>query len=322
MCALPRQHPVLVADSVWSLLHHVRVAAGDGDALAALGFPTLPDTTPAGEYLIDPDASSLTLACGTLGPAVLERTGDGGNWRWRPNATISFRERLERCGTENGASMRVRIRLPLPSIPGSPVAKQVITPPMADQMETLLGTSRISSMIDGLVPSGEAYSQDDYFTYSWLNSAGSTQSATAFIKVVYFQWALDVDMNLDITAGEPAGGGFRLGLTLPQLRAALQAAWQTAAEVVPAVILGDPLASITARPWVELSLSAPSTPEEILHLHPRNGAREARRVRPRMVTQRTVTISGPVIGLSDAEREQYIWDALARLAPGFGYRTS
>ncbi len=321
MCALHGEYPVLVPDPIWSLLHHVRAAAGDGDALQVLGFPVLPDTTPAGERLIAPDASTLTLAGGALGPATLERAGDGDHWRWCPQESTDFTERLSpRWGNYIG-HVHVDVRLPC-ELAGPAVKPQSF----ADQLETSLSQSEFSSVMHALGPSEKRYpkgsSAYSTYRYRWRTSAGSAPPARAVIRVHFLSGLLNVGVELDIAAGEHprAGGRFRLGLSLRQLQAVLWTAWQAAADVVPGEILNDPLASLTARPLMRLSLSAPSTPGEILRLHPRQGDREAQRARPRRVTERTVTISGPVIGLSDAERERYIRDALARLAPGFGYR--
>ena len=67
MCALSHRYPVLVADSIWTLLHDVRATTDGGDARWALGFPTWPAATPAGERLIGPETPAVTLAGGYLG---------------------------------------------------------------------------------------------------------------------------------------------------------------------------------------------------------------------------------------------------------------
>jgi len=321
MCALPGAYPVLVPDSLWDLLHDIRAAAGGGNALEALGFPTLPAETPAGQRLIVPGASRLTLASGALGQAALERARGGGDWRWCPQASMEFTEQLVPPGRRKGRRVQVRVRLPC-NLP-----EPFIDWSLTRQLEDQLSTSEFSSMMSALGPLDEGYPRAARARggsrYRWRTSIGSTPPIEASISVTPRSSELDVSVELDITAGEcaQADSSLRLGLRLEQLQAALQAAWSAAADAIPGVILGDPLGALTAQPHVSLLFSAPSTPEEILRLKPW-GFRKVRRPEPGMFAERTVTISGPVVSLSDVERERYIRDALASLAPGFGYQPS
>ena len=321
MCALPGAYPVLVPDSLWDLLHDIRAAAGGGNALEALGFPTLPAETPAGQRLIVPGASRLTLASGALGQAALERARGGGDWRWCPQASMEFTEQLVPPGRRKGRRVQVRVRLPC-NLP-----EPFIDWSLTRQLEDQLSTSEFSSMMSALGPLDEGYPRAARARggsrYRWRTSIGSTPPIEASISVTPRSSELDVSVELDITVGEcaQADSSLRLGLRLEQLQAALQAAWSAAADAIPGVILGDPLGALTAQPHVSLLFSAPSTPEEILRLKPW-GFRKVRRPEPGMFAERTVTISGPVVSLSDVERERYIRDALASLAPGFGYQPS
>ena len=325
MCALPGKYPVLVPDFLWGLLHDIRATADDGDALKALGFPTLPAVTPVGQRLIVPDASRLILTSGTLGPAALERARGGPDWRWCPQASTEFTEELV---SSHWRYVQVCVKLPCE------LAEPFIDRPLAWQLEDRLGASEFSSIMSALGPSEQGYPKasfdndgsfyDDFgysfFDYRWRTSISSTPPIDASIYVALHSSELDVSVNLDITARKyvQVGSSPYLGLRLEQLCAALQAAWSVAADAIAGTILGDPLRALTAQPSVSLLCSEPSTPEEILRLKPPR-SRRRRRPNPEMSTIRTVTISGPVVSLSGAERERYIRSAVASLAPELGY---
>ena len=209
------------------------------------------------------------------------------------------------------------------------LAEAGVGPPSAWNLETKLRTSAFAAVMRELGALADGYPRAEFvggphnYLYCWRSRGGGVPSVDAVISVST-QWRLNVTVSLDITAGPRPGteDRFRLGLSPQRLEATMIAALQTAGEIVPPVILSDPLASLNGRPAVRLTVSAPSTPEEIEVMAGQRRRRHAGPAAARSVTERTVTISGPVIGLSDAEREQHVRDALARLAPGFFYPLS
>ena len=226
MCAMPGRHPVLVADSLWSLLHEVRAGTNDEDALRLVGFPTLPAETPAGPRLIAPDVLRLMLDGGTWGPSALERSADHSCWRWRPLNEVAFTERLRsrrRNRRNKGVRVGLKVRLPcaLPEL--------VIKRPLAQKLKGQLSASDLVSVMSAL----SSPDQECPVTASaggnqrnrWRASI-SLPPATAVITVFPHSWGLEIRVNIDITAGERPGTGTRLGLPIEQLQAMLLTGWQ------------------------------------------------------------------------------------------------
>lgn len=309
MCAMPGRKPVLVADSLWSLLHEVRADADNGDALRLLGFPTLPAKTPAAERLITAGTVRLALDGGTWGPSVLERSADRG-WRWRPHDQLVFTEQMLSRRRNKGVRMDLRVTLPctLPEL--------VITRQLAQKLKGRLSASDLVSVMESLSLPDQVrrVTASASYKFRWRAAIGSLP-AVAVITVFPRSRGLEVQVGIDITAGGRPGTGIHLGVLLEPLQAMLQAGWQAAADVIPGAIVSDLPESLTGRPQISLSMSTPSTPEEILRLGPGTNTRKFRYIRRGTFTRRTVTISGSVVGLTKAERDRRTRDALASLMP-------
>lgn len=118
-------------------------------------------------------------------------------------------------------------------------------------------------------------------------------------------------------AALPAGADTRLDLD--EIQAALLAAWQTAAELLPNAV-GDPsVMRWAAPPTIELRLSAESLPGMGL-ARPRRTDRpqSARPHRPGPAPEMAVTVTAPPL-MERRERQSLLRHALARMTGQFGH---
>jgi hypothetical protein len=313
MCGLPGKLPVLVQDSIWGLLHDMRAGSDGVDAHKTLGFPGVPEDAAAEGRIVTADATRIVLSGGALGSAALERDGTDGPWRWSRQVRFTFTERssdlLISC-----PRVRVTVRL----LTDGAVAK--IKRRHRRRLEDEVSSSEFSRIMSALGPGKpvlarmldlrmlsqllDARTQPFRYRHGWhVAASGHVPAVDAVIGV----WSPGnwITVWLDIMAGKHAAGGQltpALGLPLEQLLDIIQAGWQAAADVIPGTIITDPLDA----PVGQLTLTL-------------LGPRMSGGVRVPGITIREGRISMPIAGITEGERARYTRQALAGMAPGFGY---
>jgi len=332
MCALPNRFPVLVSDSIWSMVHDMRFGAEGADALEMLGFPKFSANIPTRNRIILPGVSRVELGDGVLGQAALVRDRDDGSWRWSPEADFSLVERVWRLYTSSDRLVHVEVRLPCKSS-----GKEIKLPP-SEQLEdkvTASALSRIMNLLGASGPGSKSWATygTSRYGHTWRIPASEKGPAMkGSIDALLYSQVLTVSFTLSIYTRKrrietnpqvPASEGYNLGFPLQQLIDMLVAAWRVAADVIPYATLRDPLGALNERPTVSFTLRAPSVSKLADDLYVRVANRFHRRIAAngdsQATTEQQVTISGPVIGLSDKECERYVRDALTFMAPRFGY---
>lgn len=339
MCALPGARPVLVPDSMWSLLHDIRADTDGTDALRALGFPTLPAAVDPGDRVITSDATRIELAGGTLGSSILERDNSDAGWRWKPLSRIVFAERL--IGHRLIRHPQVEVAVWLPRKP----AETKIARALAKQLENKARNSDFNRILSTPAPNESRY--------SWARKTTGSSSGSGTSYEYRHEWhtvasgdvpalevvltatpsALGISVAVEITVKKlrstggrtiPFPDDRRLGLPLQMLLEIVLAAWQVTADEIPGTIPGSPRTSVKQPTKMTLTLQAPAVPGESIEARSWRRQRNVRPSPPYLVgfgriTQREALISGPVAGLPDRERERYARQALAHIASRFGY---
>lgn len=331
MCALPNRFPVLVSDSIWSMVHDMRSGAEGTDALKMLGFPRFSANIPAGNRIIFSDVSRVELGGGVLGSAALVRDREDGGWRWSPYADFSLTERLWRRYTRSHRRVHVEVKLSCKSS-----GKGIKLPP-SEQLEdevTASGLSHIMNVLGAPDQGSKRWSTDGNRRYRHIWRIPASEKGPAMkgsINALLSSQELTVSFTLFIYAGERwietnlrvlSSEGCYLGLPLQQLIDMLVAAWKAAADVIPGPTLRNSLAVLNERPTVSFTLQAPSTSKVADALYARIAKRLYRGIAANddseTIKEQQVTISGPVIELSDNECERHVRDVLTFMAPRFG----
>ena len=287
ICAVPRGHPIAVAKPVWEAL---RQATGgtDGDAFAALGFPSRGQVVP-------PDANRVHLREGSWGPGLLLRDPEDDSWHWQPEPRFHFVPMKKWPWAEPPPpQLRARVEATIPCTRSD----LVITPQMHQELATMLPAGDLARFVTKLSSraGGQLHAerwQDGQVAPSHDEGScacvvGRTDGKPALVAEV--MWSLKkstdvitcktasitltavVELRIeDIRAWRDAVCGTsahrvdegHLRLSLEDLLGVFAAAWYTANQVAK-VIVGDTSAMPPAGPpLVDLLLSA-ATPLDLL----------------------------------------------------------
>ncbi|MFF7764295.1 alpha/beta fold hydrolase [Streptomyces griseorubiginosus] len=331
---LRRGRGIAVSESLWSALVRAGRPSADGDPLNAVGFPTARGTQPT---VLGPDVQRVALEGGSWGKGWLVQ-GDHG-WRWEPQLDLDFNQTRHATNwTSNQPAPQLRLRAVI-TLPWDADEELEVTPSRRRDLTAKLPFSRLAGAVTTLsarrgadLPaadwrSGPSHNAIDRISYTatiassdglpaltgavMASLPGALQSSTVTCAEVAIQdtaaWAAVLPPDTPTQ------------LTLEEMASVLLAAWETAADVVPAAA-GDATAMRWAgRPTVELRVSA-----EGPHDQPRPNLDTLINLSEAGPTDRsslhemavTITVS-PM--LADTERRQVIRRALVRMLQGFGY---
>ncbi|MFF3139211.1 esterase/lipase family protein [Streptomyces mirabilis] len=325
---------IAVSEPLWSALVRAGRPAADDDPLHAVGYPTAPGTEPT---VLGPDIERVALIGGSWGKGWLVRFDDG--WRWEPQVDLDFNQtRFATNWTAAQPAPQLRLRAVI-TLPWDTAEELEVTPARRRDLKDKLPFSRLARAVTTLSlrrgadlraanwDPGPNRNAIDSVSYSAtvaaldgrpaLNGAvmaslpGALQSATVTCAEVAIQdaaaWA----------AVLPPGTSTKL--TLEEMASVLLAAWETAADVLPAAACDVTTMRWAGPPTVELRVSA-----EGPHDQPRGNLDTLidlselgptdRNSLPEMAV--TITVS-PM--LADTERRQVLRRALVRMLQGFGY---
>ena len=283
ICALPDQLPVTIAESVWDALHAAGSGVPDGDVLGALGLPFIEqDSTRAGR-VVNELATVVELRGGRWGTGLLVRADSGRTWTWEPSPSFSLTTtRYAGNWTGGGAPplLRVRAIATLPSVGNGereiPTARRrefAMTLPISELAGavTILSQRRGADLRAAQWKPGPNRNARDAASFSTtietsdhrsalsgevmaaLPNATSSAVVTCAELRIYdlAAWADVLGLSGEVAASAD------LRLSLEELTEFLSVAWQTATEVLPAIITPDPRGGRWAGPpTVELRLSA------------------------------------------------------------------
>ncbi|WP_406131501.1 hypothetical protein [Streptomyces sp. NBC_00989] len=307
--------------------------AADGDPLNAVGYPTAPGTEPT---VLDPDVQRVALEGGGWGKGWLVRFDNG--WRWEPQVDLSFNQTGPATNWPGPQPPQLRLRA-LITLPWDTAEELEVTPARRRDLKAQLPVSRL----DGAVTTLSLRRGADLRAANW--DLGSNRNANA--SVSYSATIASPDgrpaltgavmtalpgtlQSSTVTCAEvtiqdaaawaavlPPGASTKL--TLEEVTSILLAAWETAAEVLPAVACDATTMRWAGPPTVELRVSA-----EGPHDQPRANLDTLidlgevgptdRNSLPEMAV--TITVSPT---LEDTERRKVLRRALVRMLRGFGY---
>ncbi|MFC7261491.1 alpha/beta fold hydrolase [Streptomyces lutosisoli] len=325
---------VAIGEPLWNALVRAGRPAADGDPLNAVGYPTAPGTEPA---VLGPDVQRIALEGGSWGKGWLVRFDNG--WRWEPQVDLHFnqtRSATNWTGAQPAPQLRLRAVI---TLPWETAEELQVTPARRRDLKSKLPFSRLAGAVTTLSlrrgadlraahwdlgPNRNAIDSVSYSaTIASLDGRpaltgavmaslpGALQSSTVTCAEVAIQDAAAW------TAVLPPGASTKL--TLEEVASVLLAAWETAADVLPAAACDVTTMRWAGPPTVELRVSA-----EGPHDQPRanldtlidlseTGPTD-RSSLPEMAV--TITVS-PM--LADTERRQVLRRALVRMLQGFGY---
>ncbi|GAA3838830.1 hypothetical protein GCM10022403_084000 [Streptomyces coacervatus] len=325
---------VAVSELLWSALVRAGRPAADGDPLNAVGYPTAPGTEPT---MLGPDVQRVALEGGNWGKGWLVRFDNG--WRWEPQVDLSFNQTRSATnwpGPQPAPQLRLRAVI---TLPWDTSEELEVTPARRRDLKAQLPFSRLAGAVTTLSlrrgadlraanwDLGPNRNANDSISYSATIASpdgraaltgaviavlpGTLQSATVTCAEVTIQdaeaWA----------AVLPPGASTKL--TLEEVTSVLLAAWETAADVLPAAACDATTMRWAGPPTVELRMSA-----EGPHDQPRANLDTLidlgevgptdRNSLPEMAV--TITVS-PMV--EDSERRKVLRRALVRMLQGFGY---
>lgn len=336
LCLVPARPPVAVAAPVWQAIIDAGRADYGHDPLAAVGFPVPPE----GEdepWAIGPGAREVDLDGGTWGAGRLARSGRG-VWRWQPIPRFSLNQ--GRCATNWTAGQTPALRLrAVMNLPWAGVDGLEITRDRRRQLEQQLPHSALAGAVTVLSRRrGAELPAADWVRGPFNNSARSAgyictiapDGRPALTAAAVLALPSPTESTVvacaevmveDATAWAAAlGAGWETQLGLDEVQAVLLDAWETAAELLPAIVGDQSALRWAAPPTTELRLTcehpAPNgalpTLDTLIDLEPfgpiDRGGRSTLAV--------TVTAAP---AMDRTERRDLLRRALVRMAREFGY---
>ncbi|MFE4976277.1 esterase/lipase family protein [Kitasatospora sp. NPDC056651] len=323
-----------VSDPVWQALLDAGQPASNSDPLDAVGYPT---TAGIGPAVIGEDVERLGLEGGSWGPGWLVRSDRG--WHWDPQVRLGFdqtRSAMNWTAAQPAPQLRLRV---LVTLPWAPAGGMEITPTrrrslaQALPFSSLAGAATMLSRRRGAdLPAahwqlGPHRNAIDSVSYSATITAVNESPALVAAAMVALPGALQSHTVTcaEITVQDTTAWAAALPpdvstrLDLDEVEAVLLAAWETAADLLPAAACDVTTMRWAGAPAVELRLSAEAHPG-----HPRAdlatlidfsvfGSTDRSPLSEMAVT---ITVS-PV--LERAERQRLLRTALVHMAQGFGY---
>ncbi|MFI6808907.1 RNA-binding domain-containing protein [Streptomyces luteogriseus] len=276
LCVAPPRPPVVIAAPVWQAIVTAGRSDAGGDPLAAVGYPVPP---PAGEdgraWVVAADAVRVDLDGGRWGAGRLLRSQTGG-WRWEPAVRFSLEQtRSARQWTSQVPPPQLRLRA-LVTLPWTGASALEITRARRQDLEQQLPHSVLAGAVTllsqrrgGSLPAArwQAGPHDNSLhaaSYTSVVTAPDGRPAVMAAAMITLPGVMDsavvscADVLVeDAAAWMAALGGHRgVPLGFEEVQDVLFQAWETAAELLPAVF-GDPaLRRWAAPPTTELRLSA------------------------------------------------------------------
>lgn len=282
LCVTPDSAPVLVARPVWDALR-MAGAGTPSEVYEALGFPTMLSSNAEQQRVIPADAERVDLTGGDWGRGVLVRDRDRDRWHWEPAGSFSSPWLPRARVADEGplpcqARFRATTQLPwaAPGLTISAEAHEALLGqlPHSDLARVVAGLSahrgaelpvtrwqpgqegypalraRAQCQVTG--PDGNAVLAAEA-SMALRRGAGSTTLATsAEVRIE----DLDAWRAALRAAGAPLLEDDELRLSLDEVVGLCTAAWAAAAEILPGVVVADPVAVPPAgRPSAELALS-------------------------------------------------------------------
>jgi len=349
LSALPRHKPVMVSEQVWEAVREMGSGAPGGSALDAIGFPILAAGIGASGRVIGSSAERVELAGGTWGPGFLISHGSGQGWRWEPERSFSMDiTRASRNWTAGTRVPQLRLRA-IASLPWAAPGLAITAAAHRNLQESLprgklaetvnvLSMRRGAELRPGIWRPGQTGQSRDRTGYLCTVSAPDGRPALSAEVMLALPNALDSSVvtcaelrvedfaiwseALDLTAA-PGTGPAWPQLTVDDLFWFFMTAWQTATEILPAVVTSDPTAVPPAGPpQVELRMSAEHPHEaapgrQLLLSDLVDLAAWGSTDRDRL-TEMSVTITAPA-HLEPDDRQNLTRQAMLYMAEAFGF---
>lgn len=279
LCVLPDHQPVAVPDSIWQALQNSGSAA-QGPATSFLGFPYLGTDIPHSARRISEQDTRVELKGGTWGGGRLTRADAHENWLWEPHVGIYSRmSKAVRKWMGLGASEpHFRMR----AVSSLPWAAQglSIDPESRRELLKYLPRSILAESVAAILQRyGSTLRADDWgrgpnrqardsASYICTFSTPDGKTALSIEVMVTAPNRLDPAVTtcaelriedapawtdaLDAT-GEKSTTATPKSISPRDLITFLNAAWETATEILPWIVSGDPFAMrFTGPPTVEL----------------------------------------------------------------------
>ncbi|WGD45134.1 AlbA family DNA-binding domain-containing protein [Streptomyces cathayae] len=276
LCVAPPRPPVVVAAPVWQAILTAGRSDVGGDPLAAVGYPVLPGAGEGGRpWVVTADAVRVDLEGGRWGAGRLVRSQTGG-WRWEPAVRFSLEQtRSARRWTSQVPPPQLRLRA-LVTLPWTDASVLEITKARRQHLEQQLPFSALAGAVTllsqrrgGSLPAArwQAGPHDNSLhtaSYTSVIAAPDGRPAVTAAAMITLPGVTDsaVVSCADVLAEDAAAWAAALGghqcvpLGFEEVQDVLFHAWETAAELLPAVF-GDPaVRRWAAPPTTELRLSA------------------------------------------------------------------
>ncbi|QFQ97328.1 hypothetical protein F9278_15180 [Streptomyces phaeolivaceus] len=331
---LRKGRAIAVSEPLWRALLTAGHPAGNGDPLAAVGYPTAAGTD---SVVLGSDVERFALEGGDWGPGCLVRTDR--DWRWEPQEDVGFNQTPSArnwMALQPAPQLRVRAVV---TLPWDQAGGLEITPARRRELAQALPISRFAGAVTMLslrrgadLPAsdwqlGPHRNASDSLSYSATITAEGGRPVLAGAVMVALPGALQSHTVTcaEITIQDAAAwaavlpSGSSTKLTLEEVEAVLLAAWETAADLLPAVVRDETTIRWAGAPTVELRLSA-----EGPHDQPRAGlgtlidVRALGRTDRSSLSEMAVTIKGSPM-LETTERHGRLRRALVHMVQRFGY---
>jgi pimeloyl-ACP methyl ester carboxylesterase len=325
---------IAVSEPLWNALARAGRPAADGEPLNAVGYPTAPGSEPT---LLGPDVQRVALEGGSWGKGWLVR-GDH-DWRWEPQVALDFnqtRSATNWTATQPAPQLRLRALI---TLPWDTAEELEVTPERRRDLKAELPISQLAGAVTTLSlrrgadlraahwEPGPNRNAIDSVSYSATIAAPDGRPALTGAVMVALPGALQpstvtcAEVALQDTAAWAAvlPPGTSTKLTLEEMASVLVAAWETAADVLPAAVCDVTTMRWAGPPTVELRVSVegphdqPRANLDTLIDLSQAGPTDNSSL-PAMAV--TITVS-PM--LADTERRQVLRRALVRMLRGFGY---
>ncbi|MEV7152746.1 RNA-binding domain-containing protein [Streptomyces sp. NPDC093084] len=337
LCLVDGQQPLAVAEPVWqAVMDAGRRAPGGGQAISAVGHPAVKDDQPV---VLGTASECVDLVGGTWGPGRLVRSGSG-PWRWEPHIRLGLDQtRASRNWTANHPAPQLRLRA-LVNWPWADTGDLEISPSRRRELaqalpiSALAGAATLLSQRRGAELRTAQWESGPYRNALDAVSSSSTVtapdgrpalSATAMAALpnpleAHVVTCAEVLIEDAATWASCLPADFSTRLSLEEVQAVLLAAWETAADLLPAATTQNPPQMHWAgAPTVELRLSA-----EGPHDRPQPGLGTMIYLSPLGPTDRSVLSEMAVTitvtpALEHKERQKLLRRAFIYMAHSFGY---
>lgn len=284
LCALPNQLPVAVSAEIWRVLHDVASKAQGIDAMSAIGYPN-PSSRQRGELpVFDDNSRSIGLIGGAWGAGRLARERRyEGPWRWEPELTHSFEMTGSAQNWTAGPDVsQLRLRV-VATLPWADAHSLGITTQRRRELVEALSSSALLCAVTALTQRHGDVLRPTEWTPGPNRNALDSLSYSSRVLAPDGRVVLTVEVMLalpncaqsgvvacaevrfnDVGAWSAAiadlgdaGSTGVLPLELVEIGDLFAAAWQTAAEQLPGLVLPDrAYAFWAAVPVVELRVTA------------------------------------------------------------------